>query len=166
MWKFTLMAQMEQQWKMQEEMDPGSSDSDMFRSLLLDTNPVLLAVTFVVTVLHSVFDFLAFKNDISFFKGKRSMEGISIRSMIVNAFFQIVIFLYLMDNDTRKMVLLSNGVGLLIEFWKITKAIKFSFEGGRLQWKETSTYSESKTKEYDEVATTHLLYVTLPLVCG
>lgn len=166
MWKFTIMAQMEQQWRLQEAMSPGSSDSDMFRSLLLDTNPILLIVTFVVTVLHSILDFLAFKNDITFFKGKRSMEGLSVKSMVINTFFQVVIFLYLMDNDTSTMILVSNGIGLLIEFWKITKAIKFTWEEGRLQWKETSSYSESKTKEYDEIATSHLLFVTLPLVLG
>ena len=166
MWKFTLMAQMEQQWKMQESISPGSSDSDMLRSILLDTNPILLVITFIVTLLHSLFDFLAFKNDISFFKGKRSMEGLSVRSMVVNTFFQIVIFFYLVDNDTSKMVLISNGVGLLIEFWKITKAIQFSWEGGRLQWKETSSYAKTRTKEYDEIATDHLLFVTFPLVMG
>ena len=30
--------------------------------MLVDTNPYLLALTAVVTLLHSVFDFLAFKN--------------------------------------------------------------------------------------------------------
>jgi len=166
MWKFTLMAQLEEQWRQQEKMSPGSTDSDMFRSILMDTNPILLGITFIVTILHSVFDFLAFKNDIKFFKGKRSMEGISVRSMVINAFFQVVIFLYLFDNETSTMILLSNGVGLLIEFWKISKAITFSFEEGRLQWQETSSYSKTKTKEYDEIATSHLLFVTFPLVLG
>eukprot|EP00957_Ditylum_brightwellii_P013285 1002414-Ditylum_brightwellii.AAC.1 len=165
MWKWQLMSQMEQTWANQEKMT-GEEDSsnDMFRTMLMETNPYLLAVTAIVSVLHTVFDILAFKNDISFFRGKKSMEGLSLRSMVVNTFFQVVILLYLADNETNFMVLMSNGVGLLIEIWKISKAVKISFEGGKIHWEEASSYKMSKTKEYDEIATSHLLFITMPLV--
>ena len=94
------------------------------------------------------------------------MEGLSIRSMVVNACFQIVILAYLADNDTSMMVLASNGLGLVIEFWKISKAITVSFADGKIQWEETKSYSQSKTKQYDEIAMNHLLYITFPLVSG
>lgn len=45
----------------------------------------------------------------------RSLEGISVRSMLVNLFFQSVIFLYLADNDTTYMILVTNAIGLVIE---------------------------------------------------
>lgn len=45
----------------------------------------------------------------------RSLEGISVRSMLVNLFFQSVIFLYLADNDTTYMILVTNAIGLAIE---------------------------------------------------
>ena len=168
MWKWQLMSQMEQSWKQQEDFmgEEDASGGDMFRTLLLETNPFLLVVTAIVTLLHTVFDVLAFKNDISFFKNKKSMEGISIRSMVLNACFQIVILAYLADNDTSMMVLASNGLGLVIEFWKISKAITVSFADGKIQWEETKSYSQSKTKAYDEIAMNHLLYVTFPLVAG
>jgi len=175
LWKWQLMTQMEYQWKTQAKaasfgglLDEEEDDSqaDFLRTILYDTNPYLLAVTFIVSMLHTVFDMLAFKNDISFHKKRKSMEGLSLKSMIVNAFFQIIIFLYLLDNDTNFMVLASNGVSVLIEFWKISRSIKVSWEGGKIQWEESSTYSLSKTKEYDEIATSHLMYVTMPLVIG
>ena len=37
-------------------------ESESMKRMLFETNPYLLALTFVVSVLHSVFDFLAFKN--------------------------------------------------------------------------------------------------------
>jgi hypothetical protein len=37
-----------------------------------------------------VFDFLAFKNDIGFWKDNKSMEGLSARSIVINAFCQLV----------------------------------------------------------------------------
>lgn len=44
---------------------------------------------------------------------------------------QFVIFLYLLDNDTSFVVLLSSGVGLLIELWKVTKAMDVTFDRRR-----------------------------------
>ena len=41
---------------------------------------------------------------------------------------QMVIFLYLLDNETSKVVLFSAGIGTLIEFWKVTKAMKVSLD--------------------------------------
>ncbi|GMH64768.1 hypothetical protein TL16_g04038 [Triparma laevis f. inornata] len=166
MFKWQGMSSMQHQWKMQEAMGGRDGESDILVNMITDTNPVLLAITVCVSMLHSLFDILAFKNDIAFFKGKKSMEGLSIRTMVVNLFFQVVIFLYLFDNDTSFMVLMSNGVGLLIECWKVTKAVKIGFSGGKITWKEDDGYTNNKTKEYDEIATSHLLYVTMPLMVG
>lgn len=49
----------------------------------------------------------------------------SVRTLGMNIVFQIIIFLYLLDNSetTSWMVLLSTGVGLLIEAWKVKKAL-------------------------------------------
>ena len=167
-WKWQIMSNMEQSWKKQEQFmgDEDASGSDMFRTLLLETSPLLLAVTGVVSILHTIFDMLAFKNDISFFKSRKSMEGLSLRSMIVNASFQVIILAYLADNETSLMVLASNGIGLAIEIWKISKAVTVSYADGKIQWVETKSYAESRTKEYDEIATSHLLYITMPLVTG
>ena len=170
-WKWQLMSQMEETWRKQEEAT-GEQDAgtDMFRTMLLETNPILLAVTGVISVLHTVFDMLAFKNDIKFFKNKKSMVGISLRAMIINILFQIVILFYLLDNDTSFMILMSNGMGVAIEAWKISRAVKVSLfdSAGKMSfsWTETDTYKDSKTKEYDEIATDHLMFVTMPLVCG
>ena len=41
---------------------------------------------------------------------------------------QLIIFLYLLDNETSTVVLFSAGIGTLIEFWKVTKAMKVSID--------------------------------------
>jgi len=166
MWKWQLMSQMETTWRTQDETGQSDGASDMMRTVLMDTNPWLLGLTMVVSLLHTIFDILAFKNDITFFKGKKSMEGISLRSMFVNTAFQLIILLYLIDNETSFMVLVSNAVGVAIEVWKISKAVKISVKDGKLNWEEDKTYKSTKTKEYDEIATNHLLFVTMPLVAG
>jgi hypothetical protein len=129
-WKFTLYAQFEESLRVQVEvMGQDPSENDAFKRMFIETNPILLGVTMGVSLLHSVFDFLAFKNDIQFWQGKKDMEGISFRSIILNIIFQSIIFLYLMDNETSYMILASTGIGILIEVWKINKTVivKVSF---------------------------------------
>lgn len=171
MFKWNLMSQMEASWEQNSQGEDEDAANDIFRTMLLETNPYLLIVTAIVSLLHFVFDILAFKNDISFFKNKKSMAGLSLRSMIVNAVFQLIILFYLADNDTSYMVLMSNGMGLAIEIWKISKAVKLSFHDGlSLVWVEdeekSTTDLQKQTREYDEIAMTHLIYVTTPLVAG
>lgn len=62
--KWQLMLQFEESMKMQSNFmgSAAESSSEEFKMMLLDTNPYLLALTFMVTLLHSVLDFLAFKN--------------------------------------------------------------------------------------------------------
>lgn len=44
---------------------------------------------------------------------------------------QLIIFLYLLDNETSTVVLFSAGAGTAIEFWKVTKAMKVSIDWSR-----------------------------------
>ena len=49
--------------------------------MVLEADPILLGVTMIVSVLHTIFEVLAFKNDINFWQNKDSMEGISVKSI-------------------------------------------------------------------------------------
>lgn len=51
------------------------------------------------------------------------MEGLSAKSVVVSFICQLIVFLYLLDNDTSWMILASSGIGCCIEFWKIGKAM-------------------------------------------
>ena len=62
--------------------------------------------------------------DISFWKNKQNLEGLSVRTIFVNVITQLIILLYLFDNDTSWIILISASVGLFIEAWKITKAVE------------------------------------------
>jgi uncharacterized membrane-anchored protein len=57
---------MEQSFSLQQSaMGVAEGETDEFKRVLLDTNPWLLGVTVCVSLLHTVFDFLAFKNGIA-----------------------------------------------------------------------------------------------------
>jgi hypothetical protein len=115
LWKWLMQTQMEQSWKMQESWGMArEGESDEVKRMLTETDPWLLGVTALVSILHSVFDFLAFKNDVAFWRNNKSTKGISVRTIFINTLMQTVIFLYLLDNETSYMILVSSGVGLLI----------------------------------------------------
>ena len=93
----------------------------------------------------------------------------------MNCFFQLVILLYLFDNDTSWMILGSSCVGLVIELWKLRKAISINVSWQPDAWTpsvrfvSSSTYTTGglkSTATYDRIAVKHLLYVVWPLVMG
>jgi hypothetical protein len=61
--KWQLFQQVDQSFQMQRSY--GSmldGESDELKKVFLEGNPYLLGITMFVSMLHSVFDFLAFKN--------------------------------------------------------------------------------------------------------
>lgn len=171
-WKAHLMSQMENSFKLQEQWGmSSSSEADEVKRIFLEGNPVFLAITVAVSMLHSVFDVLAFKNDIGFWKDNKSMKGLSARSILINSVCQLIITLYLFDNETSTVVLLSSFVGTMIEFWKVTKAMDVSVQRSSagipyLSFKDKASYTQSKTDKYDADAMRYMSYVLYPLVIG
>lgn len=146
--------------------EPNDEEQDALKETLLDTNPYLLAVTIVVSIIHSVFELLAFKNDIQFWNNRNSLEGLSVRSVFFNVFQALIVLLYVLDNETNTLVRISCFVGLGIELWKIKKVVDIKFENGRIYFRDKGSYVESSTKTYDELAFKYLSWVCFPLLIG
>jgi hypothetical protein len=60
---------------MKEQYGFSDTDIDALRDLVTKNSPTVLALTFAVSLLHMLFDFLAFKNDIGYWKKRRNMQG-------------------------------------------------------------------------------------------
>ncbi|KAK6490476.1 cleft lip and palate transmembrane protein 1-like protein [Huso huso] len=144
-------------------------DADEIKGIFVDTNLYFLALTFFVAAFHLLFDFLAFKNDISFWKKKKSMVGMSSKAVLWRCFSTIVIFLYLLDEQTSMLILIPAGVGSIIEVWKVKKAFKMQihWHGLKPTFKfGTSDESERRTEAYDTQAMKYLSYLLYPLCIG
>jgi len=141
-------------------------DLDEMKRIFVETNIVLMSVTFVVSCLHSVFEVLAFKNDIQFWRNKETMEGISVKTLYFQIFQSIVIFFYLCDNETSWMILLSTGSGIFMEIWKIKKASKITKKDTFPYFivEDSDTYIQSDTKEFDDIAMGYMTYAAIPIV--
>jgi hypothetical protein len=184
-WQYNIMASIEMSSKEQARQAafgnsiPGGGDGseiELIKDVLLDSNPYLLGVTAVVSVVHMLLEMLAFGSDIAHYRKKKDNVGISVRSILANVFMQAVIFLYLVDNseNTSWMILGSQGIGILIELWKITTVVNVRVRPtGPESWlpywiifedKHKLSDTEEKTKEYDEIAFKYMYIAGVPLL--
>lgn len=170
---------MDESFKAQASNPTGASSGgelEEFKRILMDTNIYLLATTFIVSILHMIFEGLAFKNDISHWRNKKDNVGISVRTILANVFMQTVILLYLFDNNenTSWMILGGQAFGIVLEAWKITKTVDVkvrpSAPGSTLPWsisfedKHKLSDLEKETKTYDEIAFKYLYIIAVPLL--
>ncbi|KAI9669814.1 MAG: hypothetical protein M1817_004555 [Caeruleum heppii] len=192
-WQFSMLSSIDEGMKQNQRQVasggpiPAAGDGSEFeevKRIFLDTNVYLLATTGVVSMLHMVFEMLAFKSDISHWKNKKDNVGVSFRTILANVFMQTIIFLYLIDNSdgTSYMILLGQGFGILLEAWKITKTVDVRVRPappespGAPFWasilpyrvtfedKHTLSDTEQKTQEYDQIAFKYLYIVAVPLL--
>ncbi|XP_070575633.1 lipid scramblase CLPTM1L-like [Ptychodera flava] len=167
--KLRLYTTMQESLKTLQSLGFTEKDTDDVKGIFVDTSFYLLALTFFVSACHLLFDFLAFKNDISFWRGRDSMIGLSTRTVVWRAVSQIIIFFYLMDEQTSMLVLVPAGIGTIIESWKVTKAfkvhIKWSGVIPRIEFGAVQD-SEKETQEYDSTAMQYLSYILYPLCLG
>ena len=140
----------------------------MTKKMLSETNFYLLILTLVVTLAHTVCEFMAFKNEIHFWKNRDSLKGISVRTLFINFGMTFIIFLYLLDreDETSLMIKLPAGIAILIEGWKISKAWKVSSKPSFpfFSIEDKDSYHENDTDKYDKVAITYLSYAMFPLL--
>lgn len=103
----------------------SEKEIDNMRQMFFETAPTLLALTFLAAFLHMLFDFLAFKSDVSHWKNMETLSGTSRASVAFSAIASTLSALYLLDkrHETSILVLLGafgSALGNLYihTFWK------------------------------------------------
>lgn len=188
-WQMSLMASMDFGMKDTArkaalgQSTPGGGDGselEMIKTVILDSNIYLLGTTVVVSILHMIFELLAFKSDVGHWRKKKDNVGVSVRTILTNIVMQSIIFLYLLDNNenTSWMILFGQAMGVAIEAWKITKTVDVrvrepqpgSFFHGKLPYvivfedKHKLSDTEEKTEEYDRIAFRYMGMIAVPLL--
>jgi hypothetical protein len=62
MTKFQILTNFDQSLQMNEQLFGGDGETEKLKQMFVNTNPYLLMTTLAVSLLHSIFDILAFKN--------------------------------------------------------------------------------------------------------
>jgi hypothetical protein len=99
------------------------------------------------------------------------MSGLSIKGILINTVFQLIIFLYLFENETSLIIMASAGIGTFIELWKLTRI--FEIKWTKLKYfpliyvpafHDRSSYVKSNTREHDNTAVKYLIIAAFPIL--
>ncbi|GAB0497862.1 hypothetical protein MMPV_009199 [Pyropia vietnamensis] len=170
----SVYGQVEELFERQQAMGFSSpDDAEEMKRMLVETNPLLLGTTAVVSALHTLLEMLAFKSDVAHWRRATSMEGVSVRSMFWKLGMDVVVLLYLLDNETSWMIVLSAAVGVALEVWKLQKAVRVKSFGARrlggvvpwFEFEDRASYART-TKAYDDEAMRLLSWLLYPCVAA
>uniref|UniRef100_A0A3Q2Q9H7 Lipid scramblase CLPTM1L n=1 Tax=Fundulus heteroclitus TaxID=8078 RepID=A0A3Q2Q9H7_FUNHE len=124
---------------------------DEIKETLIGSNLYLLVLTLIC-------EFLALKNDISSWRKKKSMAGMSRKSVLWRCLGTLLVFLHLLE-ETSLLVLLPVGLGACVEVLPVTGSFKLIIVTPTNKLDE----EERKTAEYDAQASRYLSYLVCPL---
>ncbi|PWA33469.1 hypothetical protein CCH79_00007507 [Gambusia affinis] len=143
---------------------------DEIKETLIGSNLYLLVLTALITSLQLICEFLALKNDVCSWAKKKSMVGMSRKSVLWRCLGTLLIFLHLLE-ETSLLVLLPVGLGACVEVlamsfkpkivWKVFKVFKIQLS--RRFHTNKLDEEERKTVEYDTQASRYLSYLVYPL---
>ena len=170
---WNLMSLMDASISTQHSMGASAKDTDDVIRLLNDTPSWLLVVIFGVTFLHTLFELLALQSDVSFWAGARSLRGISVRSLGVQAASQVVITAYLAREGSSLLVTVPSAAGVVLALWKISRAGGWTVErrAGCCPWPVhdaalAGSAVEGGAGEFDREAVGAMTALLAPLLVG
>ena len=136
--RWRLLSHLSDALERQQQLGFEQSDIDEIRSLITDTNVTLLLITLLASALHLLFEFLTFKNEVSFWQNNKDLTGLSVRSLFMDLFGQVVILFFLIEKESSLLITVPGAIGCFIALWKCRKAAGLSFvkarERSNVEW--------------------------------
>ena len=118
------LAQLTQALEQERALGFTARDIDDVKGLFLGTPPAVLALTLAASFASLALNLLATKNDIAFWRTRRSdLRGIALSTVVFNAVARAIVLLYLWDNSASLLVLGPAALGTLVDLWKISRAL-------------------------------------------
>lgn len=117
--RWLLMAILEEALSTQKSLGFSDKDIDDIRRMITETSLSFLLVTMIASTLHLLFEYLAFRSDVKFWKDNKSLAGLSTRSVVTDLLSQAIVFLYLVESDASLLVIIPSFIGILIQIWKV-----------------------------------------------
>ena len=131
--RMRIFKMIEMSMKMISDMNfVSDGDLDEIRRYLSDEYIFRFILMQAIGVAHTILSFMAFKNDVGFWKGRESVAGLSSRTILFNAFASTVIFLYLADYSTSFFLLATSFYSAYNDLWKVTIVCK-------IRWRRVSS---------------------------
>eukprot|EP00931_Biecheleriopsis_adriatica_P041800 TRINITY_DN23847_c0_g1_i1.p1 TRINITY_DN23847_c0_g1~~TRINITY_DN23847_c0_g1_i1.p1 ORF type:complete len:606 (-),score=119.80 TRINITY_DN23847_c0_g1_i1:26-1798(-) len=152
----------------------GDDSEEMLamRDLFANTHPYLLIATMVVSVLHCVFEYLALKNDVAFWKktdAETLKKFVSLRAVVLEIICNVVLLIYLYDQESNLLVLILSLGQILVDCWKVTRVLEVSFNrtcGIIFYPVFKSKVPHTSADDYDKIALKYLSFILVPIIIG
>ncbi len=187
--RWQLLRKMDESMKhMEDTLGSQKRDTDEMRRLITDTKVSTLVLTLIASSLHMLFELLAFKSDVSFWKKNKSLRGLSVRAIGADLVFQFIGLLYLIEDGASLLITVPAFIGTIIQGWKLQRAtgmkllrcnqswLGWQLKLTRLDEEAAATPVEKKqdesqaaiavTMDCDREAVAYLCMLLLPLVLG
>eukprot|EP00929_Paragymnodinium_shiwhaense_P089274 TRINITY_DN49447_c0_g1_i1.p1 TRINITY_DN49447_c0_g1~~TRINITY_DN49447_c0_g1_i1.p1 ORF type:complete len:763 (+),score=145.37 TRINITY_DN49447_c0_g1_i1:113-2401(+) len=167
--RYSVVKTFQQSIKMYMQMGFTEQDFDDMRDWLFRYPLHIMAIMQLIGFVQMLLTTLAFKNDISFFRGRSDYTGLSSRSLMTDTLHEVVIFLYLYDyEDISRIILYQTGVSSLISCWKFVRVARLGvYWEFLLPWvsfnRGSSAKDEQATEDIDAKGMRYLTWVLYPL---
>jgi hypothetical protein len=125
--RWRLLVQMAARIEEQKEWGFEQSDIDDVKRLIADTNVTLLTITILACSLHMLFEFLTFKNEVSFWNQNKDLTGLSVRAMFLDLIGQTIILFYLIECQSSMLMTVPSAFGCAVALWKCQRATGLQF---------------------------------------
>lgn len=132
---------------------PGMKD--LLVELFKYNSVAYLVILFTVNILHSLFSFLGFSNDISYYAKLKKLDGVYTKYIFFNIFHLFVTFLYILIKGSNFLVKIELFISLVIELWKMHTIFKISFDKSKfpfIQFEHKVKFQQEETKTYESEA--------------
>ena len=164
----TVVHQIKAAVSLAESLLPGS-ELDELRYFLRDERLFRFILTQIISFVHIWLEYLAFRDEVRFYRGKTNFVGVSLSSVVTRMVCSFIIFLYLLDGGgTSWVILVSVLCGVLVDAWKVWKLIQPSLKCSYpfLTFHRVQSINEQKTSHYDSIAMIYLALILYPIVIG
>lgn len=145
-----------------------SGTKDMLVELIKNNSTFYLIILFTVNTLHTIFSYLGFSSDISYYKNLKKLDGVYTKYIFFNIFYMFITLIYILLQGANFIVKIELFISFVIEIWKLKKIFKISFEFNnfpyiiKLEYKQT--FEQEEAKDYESEAVNMMVkYLLLPI---
>ena len=145
-----------------------SGTKDILVELIKNNSTFYLIILFTVNTLHTIFSYLGFSSDISYYKNLKKLDGVYTKYIFFNIFYMFITFIYILLQGANFLVKIELFISFVIEFWKLKKIFKISLDLKscpyiiKLEYKKS--FETEEAKDYESEAVNMMVkYMLLPI---
>ena len=145
-----------------------SGTKDMLVELIKNNSTFYLIILFTVNTLHTIFSYLGFSSDISYYKNLKKLDGVYTKYIFFNIFYMFITLIYILLQGANFIVKVELFISFVIEIWKLKKIFLITFQISnfpyiiKLEYKQS--FEQEEAKDYESEAVNMMVkYLLFPI---